>query len=279
MNHEIAISNLTKYYHNHKVLDSITLNVKKGEFIMLLGRSGCGKTTLLNILGGFEPFHSGFVRVQERTAGNAKHKDLESSLDSQKKSRFFTRSSYPKPIYQIKPNKKCIKIFQEYALLPWKSAFENIRFVLKANKIPDGDKIAKKYLEIVGLHEHSDKFPSALSGGQKQRVAIARAMCLKPDILLLDEPFSALDYFIRENLQKLILRLSKSLNMTIVFVTHDIDEAILLGDRIIILHEGKIVREFDNQQKPIKDSRDFYHLKERIAFELQGFEEMVEYNI
>lgn len=298
MDNEIVVLNLTKYYQGHKVLDSINLSIKKGEFIMLLGRSGCGKTTLLDILGGFEPFHSGFVQVQGHHAGkrdDALSLDSSSALNNANdlefkqiglqyyakhlKAKFRFKKFHQNSIYQIKPNKKCIKIFQEYALLPWKSALDNIRFVLKANKIINEDSIAMKYLKIVGLDEHANKFPSALSGGQKQRVAIARAMCLKPDILLLDEPFSALDYFIRENLQKLVLHLSRSLNMTVVFVTHDIDEAILLGDRIIVLNKGKIVREFDNTNKPIKDSRDFHHLKDSIAFELQGFEEMVEYNI
>ncbi|PAF50717.1 hypothetical protein BKH43_03910 [Helicobacter sp. 13S00401-1] len=248
----IEITNLKKSYNKHLILDSINLHIKKGEFITLLGESGCGKTTLLNIICGFTGFSSGSIRIDEAFY-NKPNKEGE----------IFT------PIAKDR-----IKIFQDYALLPWKSALDNVVFALKANNFPNPTKTALEYLEIVGLKDHVKKFPRELSGGQAQRVSIARALALSPKILLLDEPFSALDNFIRVNLQVFLQKMVQKTAMTAIFVTHDIQEAITLGDKIVVMSGGHIDSIIENKIKPARDTKDFIDLKHRIESLLQGGKSM-----
>lgn len=242
----IQIKDCYKAFGHYQALENIHLTINKGEFIVFLGASGCGKTTLLNIIGGFESFDSGEVII----------------------------NSIPYA-YKTKP-KDCIKIFQDYALLPWKNALDNILFALEAKNIPakEAKQRALHYLKLVHLEPFQDRFITTLSGGQKQRVALARALCVNPNILLLDEPFSALDNFTRNTLQNELLNIAKTLKTTMIFVTHDIEEAIFLGDRVIIMspNPGKIVADI-----PIRIDRmdrygfDFLHLKREIGAYLKTY--------
>ncbi|WP_104721813.1 ABC transporter ATP-binding protein [Helicobacter mesocricetorum] len=242
----IQIKDCYKTFGNYQALENIHLKINKGEFIVFLGASGCGKTTLLNIIGGFESFDKGEIIIDSIP---------------------YTHKTKPKD---------CIKIFQDYALLPWKNALDNVLFALQAKNIPkkEAKQIALHYLKLVHLDKFQDRFITTLSGGQKQRVALARALCVNPNILLLDEPFSALDNFTRNTLQNELLNISKTLKTTMIFVTHDIEEAIFLGDRVIIMspNPGKIVADI-----PIKINKidryglDFLDLKREIGAYLKTY--------
>ncbi|MBN1637174.1 MAG: ABC transporter ATP-binding protein [Deltaproteobacteria bacterium] len=198
------------------VLDDITFCAGAGELVCIIGCSGCGKTTLLNILAGFIPPGSGSVKMD----GN--------------------------PIERPGPE-RCV-VFQEDALFPWLSVRENIAFGLKRRmkkKLLDLE--VERFLALVGLNEFRDHLPCEISGGMKQRVALARVLILKPQVLLMDEPFVSLDYHLRKEMQNLLVSLWKELGQTIIFVTHDIDEAITLADRIIVMDiaPGRINQEFN----------------------------------
>lgn len=190
------------------VLRNTSFNFVRGEFVCLVGRSGCGKSTLLNILAGF----------MEPTSGSC----MLDGLDIDK----------PGP-------DRCV-VFQEDALFPWLTVRENIAFGLKykGQSRKERNREADRFLDLVNLEGYGDYLPSELSGGMKQRVALARVLILSPRLLLLDEPFAALDAQIRENIQKLLLRLWSERRQTILFITHDIEEAITLADRILLLGEN-----------------------------------------
>ncbi|MFB4258202.1 ABC transporter ATP-binding protein [Shouchella clausii] len=194
------------------ILDNISLIVKKGEMISLLGESGCGKSTLLNLVGGFLTPTEGQVFVAN------------------------------KPVQT--PNKKAVMLFQDYGLLPWRTVLKNVEIGLESMSLSkkDREERARSYLKIVGLDQHRHQFPKQLSGGMKQRVAIARALAIQPELILMDEPFAALDAFNRYFLQDELLRIQEQAKTTILLVTHDIDEAVYLSDRIVILdkHPGRI---------------------------------------
>ena len=198
---DIKIENINKSYDGVQVLKNINLNIEDGEFFSILGPSGCGKTTLLRMIAGLE----------EITYGN---------ID------FYNKSGE-------KVKAKIGMVFQESRLMPWLTVKENIE--IHGNKT-DTD----KYLKMISLEEFKDAYPSQLSGGMAQRVAIARALSYQPDTLLMDEPFSALDYFTREQLQREIINVYEKTETGIVFVTHNIDEALMLAHKIIVINEGKI---------------------------------------
>lgn len=187
------------------VLENVNVQILDGEFVTIIGKSGCGKTTLLNIIAGFENSFGGEIL-----------------LDGQ-------------PIRNISPDR--VMLFQESALFPWLTAFQNIDVALKMAKIPKDqrEQIIKYYLKIVDLTDYSHSYIHQLSGGMKQRVSLARALALNPKILLMDEPFAALDISIKNSLYKELLELHKKTRKTILFVTHNINEAILLGDRVILM--------------------------------------------
>jgi NitT/TauT family transport system ATP-binding protein len=201
----------------HQVLNGINLNVKKGEFVTVVGPSGCGKSTLLNIISGLDQPDSGEVVVNRHgklnTGGNG-----------------------------------VIVIFQEGALFPWLTVEDNIEFGLKMAGVEKSKRaeIAGRYIEMVGLTRFSQSYVYQLSGGMKQRVAIARALAIDPDVLLMDEPFAALDVQTRELMYDELLGIHKTTGKTIIFVTHNINEALLLGDRVIVLSPlvRNIKREF-----------------------------------
>jgi len=215
----INAKNISHFFNSLHVLDDINLEIKEGEFISIVGPSGCGKTTLLKILGGLLSPTSGELDIK----GN--------SIDVALKRRDFGF------------------VFQNPVLLPWRNVLQNIELPLEVigDKTPFAE--SEKLLELVGLEDFGGYYPNALSGGMKQRVTIARALVFNPDILLLDEPFGALDELIRERLNLELLRIWQETRKTIVFVTHSISEAAFLSHRVIILSErpAKVVgvREID----------------------------------
>jgi NitT/TauT family transport system ATP-binding protein len=210
----LRVSNVRKAYVSARgtyiALDGVSLTIEDGEFVCLLGPSGCGKSTLLNILAGFEPV----------TAGTATFSD-----------RPITRASRERVLF-----------FQDAgsALLPWLSTEENVRFALRVRKIPKAQwpSITDKYLRMVGLDMHRAKFPAELSGGMRQRLQIARGLAVEPQVLLMDEPFAALDALTRRRMHAVLLDIWQRIGKTIVFVTHDIAEAITLADRVAVMTVG-----------------------------------------
>ena len=193
-----------------KVLDDFNLDIYEGEFITLLGQSGCGKTTFLNLLAGLDKNDGGEILV-----------------DSQPLQEHGFNSGF---------------VFQSYALLPWRTVIKNLEVGLEIRKVKKKERreIARHYLDLVGLRSFENQYPHQLSGGMKQRVAIARVLAYKPELLLMDEPFAALDAQTRESLQLELLRIWEADKKTIVFVTHSIDEAILLSDRVAFMSAGRI---------------------------------------
>jgi NitT/TauT family transport system ATP-binding protein len=186
-------------------LEDITLEVQAGEFLVIVGPSGCGKSTLLDLLGG----------LAAPTAGRI-------LLDGE-------------PI--TGPGLDRGVVFQQYALLPWRTAQGNVEFGLEAKHVPRRDRPARarEYLDLVGLTGFHDRYPHELSGGMKQRVAIARSLAFDPDVLLMDEPFAALDAQTRDGLQDELLRIWEKTGKTIVFITHGIEEAVYLGQRVAVM--------------------------------------------
>ena len=208
-------------------LEHVSLDIKEGEFVCILGSSGCGKSTLLGLLNGLNRVKSGEILLDgKRIAG-------------------------PGPDRAV--------VFQQYSLFPWLTAKGNVNFGIRQSgkkyTRKQRDAKAKEYLVNVGLAGAADKYPGQLSGGMKQRVAVARALALEADVLLLDEPFGAVDPKLRLELQELVSRLCTEHHKTVVFVTHDIDEAILLSDRIVVMEPGKI-RTILNVKLPHPRKRD-----------------------
>nr|MEE4266914.1 ABC transporter ATP-binding protein [Candidatus Krumholzibacteria bacterium] len=208
----LHIDGLSKVFHANNgfltVLKDIRFTAESGELICILGRSGCGKSTLLKIVAGFIPPSSGEVLLKS------------------------------KPVKTPGPD-RCI-IFQEDALFPWLTVRENIAFGLRG---PDHNKKSKleeveRFLDLVGLAGFGNYLPSEISGGMKQRVALARVLILKPSVLLMDEPFASLDAQSREEMQDLLLSLWQELDHTILFVTHDVNEAVILADRILLMSKN-----------------------------------------
>src|SRR3954449_4123193 len=186
-------------------LEDVSLDVAAGEFVVIVGPSGCGKSTLLDLLGGLITPTSGSILVD----GSA-----------------ITGPGLDRGV-----------VFQQYALLPWRTAQGNVEFGLEAKGTPRrerGDR-ARAYLDLVGLSGFADRYPHELSGGMKQRVAIARSLAFDPDVLLMDEPFAALDAQTRDGLQDELLRIWEQTGKTIVFITHGIDEAVYLGQRVAVM--------------------------------------------
>lgn len=201
----IDAKNISHFYNSRHVINDISLQVKEGEFVSVVGPSGCGKTTLLKILGGLlSPTHSEI---------SVKDNSIEVALK----------------------NRNFGFVFQNPVLLPWRNVLQNITLPTEIIGNSMSFMEPKKLLELVGLENFSNYYPSALSGGMQQRVAIARALIFNPDILLMDEPFGALDEFMRERLNLELLNIWQETHKTIVFVTHSISEAVFLSNRVIVL--------------------------------------------
>lgn len=221
MNNEIIIrfENVSKRYDQSLILDNFNLKINKGEFLTIIGSSGCGKTTALKLINGLLTPDSGKIYIDEN--------DI-STVD------------------QIELRRNIGYVIQGIGLFPHMNVRKNISYVLNLIKKEDKDNIAKKVInlmKIVGLNENMlERYPSELSGGQRQRVGIARALAASPEILLMDEPFGAVDEITRKLLQEEIIRIHKELGVTIIFITHDIKEALKLGSRVLVMNKGEIIQ-------------------------------------
>jgi NitT/TauT family transport system ATP-binding protein len=215
MDHKLKLRNVTKTFTSEEgeitALDNINLEVKLNEFLCILGPSGCGKTSLLRMIAGLDYPSSGEVILDgKKVCGPSPDRGM---------------------------------VFQEYSLFPWKTVLKNVEFGLEILGIPDRQKIAERHLELVGLKGFENSYPYELSGGMKQRVAIARALATDPAILLMDEPFGSVDAQTRNVLQKELLEIWKRTKKTILFVTHSVDEAVYLADRVAVMsvRPGRII--------------------------------------
>ncbi len=237
------------------VLSNVSFSIQQGEIVSLLGQSGCGKSTLLNVIGGFEQCSQGEVLIEGKL--------------------------------QNKPGRHCVMLFQEYGLLPWRTVLANVELGLDGLSLSKQEKRerAQHYIQLVGLQNKEGAFPSQLSGGMKQRTAIARALAMKPRLLLMDEPFAALDTFTRYALQDELLQMQSKEKLTIVLVTHDIDEAVYLSDRVFIMQPspGRISAEIMiDTGKPLdRGHADFQYYRQKILaqFKLSGLRQEEEFAI
>ena len=243
----LSIKNLKKDFNNGSfvVFKDLTFEVKEGEFIVILGPSGTGKTVLLQTIAGFiRPTSGSIVQNGEEI---------------------------------LCPSPKRYVVFQDYALFPWKTVFENVAFALEMKKISGAEKkkVVNRYLKMTGLTQFSDWHIHKLSGGMKQRVSVARALASEADLLLMDEPFSSLDSGQRERLRLELEKIWLRTNKTILFVTHDIEEALTLADRIIILggRPAKITKEFKILQPRPRDidSADLVKKRKKITEFIKQF--------
>lgn len=220
---KVVVEDLSKWYTTRTgvlhVLDSINLEIGSGEFVSIVGASGCGKTTFLRIADGLEPFDAGRVLVDGRPVTG--------------------------------PDRSRAVVFQQDLLYPWRTVQENIWFGLEAQGEPAGNRrrVAAELIELVGLRGFAEHYPHELSGGMRQRVNLARAMAMDPDVLLMDEPFAALDAQTREVMQRELLRIWNEKRKTVMFITHQIDEALYLSDRVIVFsaRPGRVRASIDVQ--------------------------------
>ena len=220
----ISFKNVNKYYGENKILSNFNLDINKGEFITVIGSSGSGKTTMLKMINGLIIPDEGDVIVNGQSVKNT---DI------------------------IRLRRNIGYVIQEIGLFPHMTVSKNISYVLELEKHNKTKLLetVNNLMNVVELDkEMLDRYPNELSGGQKQRVGIARALASRPEILLMDEPFGALDGITRKSLQEEILKIQKKLNVTIVFITHDIKEAFKLGSRIIIVDKGEIVQSGDKNE-------------------------------
>lgn len=215
-------------------LNSISLHIDEGKFVSLLGPSGCGKSTFLEILAGLQAPSDGEVWIDNKLV-------LEPLPSTRKEAEIYRKkyrllSPIANSLFHDNPKHDIAMIFQDYAVFPWMTARQNVLFALKMRKVPkkERDAAATYYLRKVGLLDSDHKYPSQLSGGMRQRLALARALSVEPRIILMDEPFAAVDALTRERLQEDLLRLWEETSKTIVLVTHDVDEAAYLSDEVVV---------------------------------------------
>lgn len=225
---EIVVNNLSVSYGPLSVLEGISLKVDRGEFVSLVGASGCGKTTLLNALAGF---------IEARG--------------------------------EIQVPGKVGVVFQDYSVFPWMTVAENIAFGLCNGQAKDRANIVQQHLKLVRLDDRADKYPAELSGGQVQRVGIARALAPDPDVIFMDEPYGALDRDTRDRMQNWLLDVWNEEHKTIIFVTHDMEEALFLSDRILVVSNKTISHEFRvpferPRHEELKFCPDFIAMKKKV---------------
>jgi sulfonate transport system ATP-binding protein len=242
---DLKIENLAKKFGDYTVLQDLNLEINSGEFVTIVGRSGCGKTTLLRLIAGLEGISKGKI-----------------NLDRQ-----IVNSLHP----QIKV------MFQDSRLLPWQKVLDNVRLGLPK----DSRSKAMEVLHQVGLATKAKEFPYTLSGGQKQRVALARALVSNPRLLLLDEPLGALDALTRIEMQRLLEDLWLEQKFTAFLITHDVEEAVVLGDRVILLEEGKIVLDvkIDLPRPRARGSAEFASLVDHIRSRVMNCNSFFESNL
>ncbi|MDJ0595162.1 MAG: ABC transporter ATP-binding protein [Pleurocapsa sp. MO_226.B13] len=242
----LSLDSITKRFGKLEVIKDVTLEVDEREFLVILGPSGCGKSTLLRVIAGLEEPTSGSARLE----GNK----------------------------IVGPGAERGMVFQKYTSFPWLTVRENVEFGLKVRNIPDRDRrqTVNIMLERVGLKEFQDAYPSTLSGGMQQRLALARTLAVNPRVLLLDEPFGALDAQTRSEMQLLLLDIWERDRPTTIFVTHDIEEAIFLGQRLILSTPRPFRIEYERQipfdyprSLEIKTSSEFIKLEEEITVRLR----------
>jgi len=230
---QVAISNVAKAFGTVKVLHDVSVDIVDGQFVVLVGPSGCGKSTLLYLLGGFLPVEGGRITVDG------------------------------KPVVAPGPDRGIV--FQHFALFPWKTVRGNILYGLERQGMPraERERRAQDFIDLVGLTGFEDSFPSHLSGGMKQRTAIARTLAFDPKILLMDEPFGALDAQTRHLMQSELLGIWQRTPKTVIFVTHDVQEAVYLADRVVVMsaRPGRIMAtvdtRFDKNDKEIFRAKPF----------------------
>ncbi|TFY89409.1 ABC transporter ATP-binding protein [Pseudomonas kairouanensis] len=228
-------------------LDNVSLRIEKGEFVVIVGASGCGKSTTLNMIAGFDHPSEGLVKVEGRQ------------------------------VAEVSPNTGMV--FQQYALFPWLSVLDNIAYGLKMKGMKKAERraIAQQFVDMVGLKGFENAYPKQLSGGMKQRVTIARVLANDPAVMLFDEPFAALDAMTRQVLQEELVRIYEQSGKTIVFITHSIDEALMLSSRILIMsaRPGKIAQDIVNdlphpRNADVQLSEQYLAMKQKIWKTVQG---------
>lgn len=229
----IKIDNLQMRYGDEIAVENLSLQIDKNTTCAVIGPSGCGKTTLLYALAGLIKPYSGSILING------------------------------KEIKAVRPSTGVI--LQDYGLLPWKTVWENVSFTLRERKHSkeEVNLRTKSMLMDLGIYEYKDKFPSELSGGQKQRVAIARTLALEPDLLLMDEASSALDAMTKEHIQNIILNIYKKRPTTMMLVTHNIEEAVYLGQKIVVMNKGRIRHIMDNPRfgkEGLREKLEFYEV-------------------
>ncbi|MBR6528795.1 MAG: ABC transporter ATP-binding protein [Firmicutes bacterium] len=244
MKNWIKIEGITKVFDGVKALDNINFTVDKGEFLSILGPSGCGKTTLLRILIGIEVADDGKIFIHDEDITN------------------------------LNPSKRHMGIvFQNYALFPNMTVLQNVEYALKINKETKANarEKAMEILEKVGLKDHLNKKPHEMSGGQQQRVAIARTLALNPDVILFDEPMSALDADNRLTLRREFKEIQRQFGITMIYITHDQEEAFSLSDRVMVMNKG-VIEQIDTPNKIFNNPKNDYvrnfvtnHLIEKVA--------------
>ncbi len=244
MKNWIKIEGITKVFDGVKALDNVSFTVDKGEFLSILGPSGCGKTTLLRILIGIEVADEGKIYIHDQDITN------------------------------LNPSKRHMGIvFQNYALFPNMTVLQNVEYALKINKETKAQAREKALdiLEKVGLKDHLNKKPHEMSGGQQQRVAIARTLALNPDVILFDEPMSALDADNRLTLRKEFKEIQRQFGITMIYITHDQEEAFSLSDRVMVMNKG-VIEQIDTPNKIFNNPKNDYvrnfvtnHLIEKVA--------------
>src|SRR5690606_19141703 len=217
----LALENLSKTYFDpyrgtqFTAIKDVSLKVDEGDFVAVVGPSGCGKSTILNMIAGFVPITGGRILVDGQEV------------------------SGPGPDRGV--------VFQSFALFPWKTVAENVSFGPKMRGVGKAERarIAKEYLELAGLAHATDRYPNELSGGMQQRVGVVRALANNPDVLLMDEPFASVDAQTRMTLQEELTRIWEERRPTIVFITHDVSEAVFLANRVVVLSKGLVLEEVD----------------------------------
>jgi sulfonate transport system ATP-binding protein len=231
----ITVKNLNKFFQqngeNMQVLDDINFTVKKGDIVCIVGASGCGKSTLLRAVAGLDPNHEGSVAIGGKEI--------------------------------VKPEKERGVVFQEHRLFPWMTVEQNVGYGLTGRSKDERRKAVKQHIDLVGLTGFEKSYPKQLSGGMAQRAGIARALVNNPTVLLLDEPFGALDTFTKISMQKELKRIQRQSQTTMLMVTHDIDEAVFLADTVIVLSSrpGKI-KKIVHVNLPVPRDRNSYEFLE-----------------
>lgn len=243
---KLKIEHVSKTFINNKVenkvLENINLDIKEGEFVSLLGPSGCGKTTLLTIIGGFQSCEEGQVLLNDKVVD--------------------------------KPGIDRAFVFQNYALFPWKTVKANVEFPMKQRKLSkeEREKKLEELLEISDLKGREKMYPHQLSGGMKQRVAVIRALACSPEVLLMDEPLGAVDFQMRQNLQEELESIWIKNKITAIMVTHDVDEAVYMSDRVVVMSrdKGRIIEDLkiDLDRPRNRESDEYLEYKNRLTKQL-----------